>query len=700
MWSSLGKYKAIVVSIALFLILDASVLTLNFYISYKIADDAVDVNLSGRQRMLSQRMVKSLYAMETNIDNESAFLEHEQELALSYNLFNQTLLAFDQGGATLDANGVELVLESVSDAAGRVAIIDANEIWSGYGASVLAILNAQTLEEKRALLPNVIDLAGATNVTLLGLMNDLTVSLEKSARDQATMLRYIQTGGICLAILNFFLILFHFLGELKTNDRKLEAARQETTQILDTVNEGLFLLDKDLKLGSQHSAQLPALFGGKNVEDVQFSDLVRDLVKPKDLETAERFISLLFKKNIKANLIRDLNPLNEVEINIPDNKGGYQTRYLSFEFSRVGSGDNLGSILVTVNDITRSIVLEKELAVAKEKSEQQMEILTSILHADPKSLGYFVKDSFDAFSRINHLLKDQGKNDSAYRRKLNDIFVEVHNFKGDASALELDHFAEMAHAFEDDIERIQNLKKISGNDFLKLAVHLENLMKYTESVNDIAAKLSEFAKVPDRKSIDENARPVTRNVTQQLYNLCTKVANEEGKQCYLAISGFEELSVPDETLGFLKDMSVQLIRNAIVHSVELPSSRRIAGKPEIARIDLHLTALPDQNVELSVKDDGTGIDYEKIRSKAEATGRWADKHIESWNNKQLLTLIFEPGFSTAESVSANAGRGVGMDVIRKKINEHSGKLKISSRKGVDCQFTITVPLNKNKTMAA
>ena len=694
MWSALGKYKAIVVSIALFLLLDASVLILNFYISFKIADDAVGVNVAGRQRMLSQRTVKTLL----NLEDASNATEQRlafNELKNTYDLFNQTLIAFEFGGVTTGANGQPVTLKPVKSLEAKQAIGKAKKLWKPYSNAIKPILDSPGQLDGIAL-QNAIIQARHSNIELLTLMNQLTVALETDATNQAMILRYVQAGGISLAIINFLIILFHFIGELKRNDKALEMSRQETTNILNTVNEGLFLLDEDLHIGSQHSAKLSALFGGKKVVDQSFSKLIGDLVKPKDLETAERFISLLFRPDIKSNLIGDLNPLNEVEINLPDGDGGYLTQYLSFDFTRVMEEDELTKILVTVNDITARVKLTQQLAQEKERGEQQLEMLTSILHTDPLQLKRFLDHAFVSFDKVNNVLKEQTKGDTALQRKLNDIFIEIHTFKGEASAMGLEPFADLAHNFEEDIQYLKNQDKLTGNDLLKLTVALESLIRYSESVQGLAEKLASFS-VLDGASTNKT---IPARAWTHLNTLSEQTAERNGKQVHLVTTGFNETQLDKDTETLVNELSIQFIRNAIVHSIETPAFRMDKGKASIGRIDARLVKLPSGQLELSVRDDGNGIDYEKIRAKAISLNRWNESAIGQWSKKQLLSCIFEPGFSTAEATTKDAGRGVGMDVIKRRIKARDGHLRVTCHPGRDCMFTATLPLPQQQSAVA
>lgn len=693
--SVFGKYKSIILSIALFIFLDASVLMLNFYISFEIAEDAVGVNLAGRQRMLSQRMVKSLLDFQVSDTVPREQKKALKELQLTKDLFDTTLVAFDEGGAAQSAGGGKVVLNRVESSEGRTAISDAKKLWEPYRLLIETLLAAESRPNESQALQETIAYAKQHNLVILKLMNDLTLDLENVARSKATRLRWIQTVGISLAIINFFIILFHFIGELRSGDRKLESARNETREILDTVNEGLFLVDKDLTIASQHSKKVSSMFGRSAISGHSFEVLLTDLVSDKDLETSKRFISLFFRRDIKSNLISDLNPLREIEVNIPDEGGGYKSKYLHFEFSRAYEGDEVKNILVTVNDITEKVHLERELKSAREQTEHQLEVLTGILHTNPTVLNRFVKDCKEGFQRINLFLREPAKNDVSLRKKLKDIFIEIHNFKGEAGALGLQSFQELAHKFESDIEVIKSKESIAGDDFFPLVVQLDKLMKHAESVEMLSEKLSEY-------TIEERPKAIlfANDEWQHLRDLTETVANRTGKKVELVMSGLTEVPMGDELKKLVSEVSVQCIRNAIFHGIEAPSERVESYKAEEGRIDLRLVRRPGGQIELSIRDDGRGIDYDAIRTKAIETGQWTEQELESWDSKKLVSLIFEEGFSTAQDEQLDAGRGVGMDVIKKKIQEFRGKIRIASRRGTSTHFLISLPPLLGEEMAA
>lgn len=690
--SLFGKYKTIVISIALFLLLDASVLAVNFYTSYQIALDAKTVNLAGRQRMLSQRMVKALFEVEKAIAKGASPQPYLNEVAQAAQVFGQTLRAFDQGGAAPGVLNDVVLLSAVKPGPGREALVAAKEIWQAYELLVDQLLKQKNPEDIDRALAIGMDYARANNLTLLNLMNTLTLDLERVASAKAHQLRLIQTVAIVLAIANFILILWHFLGQLRRSDQALDAARKETQHILSTVNEGLFLLDHSLRMGSQHSAKLVQMFGGQvrgtPLEHCHFSDFLKDRVRPTDLETALRFVNLLFRRNVKTSLIGDLNPLTQVEINVADERGGYTTKYMHFDFRRVVEDGEIKQILVTVKDITKEVVLSKELDATRQQNAQQIEMLTGILHANPYVLKLFIQNAFDAFKRINELFRTQDKSAAAMERKLKDIYIEVHTFKAEAGSLKLHTVVELAHELETNIQSVLAQPIVAGTDLFAAIVLLEKLIYYIEGMQNLTEKVARLATEAEPAAVP---RPMPTNRWQHLHTLAQVLAARHEKKLVLHLTGFNEIQLNQEQARLINDMCLQFIRNAVVHGIEKPQMRQLCNKAPVGRIDLSLIRLADGGIELNVRDDGRGVDYDKIRNQAIFIGLAKAEELRTWNNKQIIGLMFKPGFTTADDVSGDAGRGIGMDVIISRVQRLKGSIKIASRSGQACQFVVTLP---------
>jgi HPt (histidine-containing phosphotransfer) domain-containing protein len=694
-----GKYRGILISVALFLLLDASVLILNFYISFEIADDAIGVNLAGRQRMLSQRMAKTLLALDSAREDPIAFDTAFDELMLSQSLFDETLMGFMHGGNVRDAAQARVQLDPVTDGDAKAALQKALVIWTPYQTAVREFIgdvqaNNPTATDRS--LAAAIQMARAHNLTLLVLMNDLTNSLEQVATSKATRLRWIQTVGITLAIFNFLFIMLHFVRQLRESDAVIEKARRETTEILATVNEGLLLIDSNLIIGEQHSAKLREVLGEQHFGGQSLQALLERIISAKDAETARAFIELLFDQKIKETLIGDLNPLSLVEVNIAQERGGFLTKYLKFDFARAYQQERISHVLVTVLDITEQVKLERALGESRKHNESQLEMLTGLLHTHPSLLKEFIDNSYRCYSRINSILSMPAKSTQLVREKASSIFKEIHNFKGEAASLKLESFEVAAHAIEDTLAQLRDKPDLSGNDYLGLTVQLESLISYTQQVELLVKKLAQFAVVNSAQSDVTNPHHVTGSRRNDgwghLEDFVENIAQRNGKQVKLVASGLNEIALVPEVQQQLKEICIQLLRNAVMHGIESPYERELSEKPAQGRIDLRLAKVSPTEMELTVMDDGQGLDYAAIRAQALASGKWSEAEIEAWDNKQLLRLIFNEGFSTAKAMTKDAGRGVGMDAVMSQVLAHRGKINVSSRRGSYCRFVITLPL--------
>jgi len=134
---------------------------------------------------------------------------------------------------------------------------------------------------------------------------------------------------------------------------------------------------------------------------------------------------------------------------------------------------------------------------------------------------------------------------------------------------------------------------------------------------------------------------------------------------------------------------MHMVRNAIDHGIEAPEARRAAGKNPAAKVLLR--AFPQAgHICIQISDDGRGLNKGKILAKAQQKGLIPAPHHPSDN--EIFNLILEPGFSTADRVTHISGRGVGMDVVRKKVQQLRGRIDIQSIEGQGTTFILTLPI--------
>ncbi len=166
------------------------------------------------------------------------------------------------------------------------------------------------------------------------------------------------------------------------------------------------------------------------------------------------------------------------------------------------------------------------------------------------------------------------------------------------------------------------------------------------------------------------------------------LSQQLGKKVHLEMSG-EQTELDKTVMEKIGDPLVHLIRNSIDHGIEPPEARLAAGKPEAGTVRLHAYH-KGGNIVIEISDDGAGFDRDKILRKAKEKGL-VEEDAQLPDDK-IYELIFQPGFSTADTVSDVSGRGVGMDVVRRNIRELGGNVEVSSVRGQGTTFSIRLPL--------
>ena len=125
----------------------------------------------------------------------------------------------------------------------------------------------------------------------------------------------------------------------------------------------------------------------------------------------------------------------------------------------------------------------------------------------------------------------------------------------------------------------------------------------------------------------------------------------------------------------------QFIRNALVHGVETPAERKLRGKSEAAHLSLYISDQGDGMVELSFRDDGRGIDPERIRESIVRAGRCTTEEARALDPRQLTLMIFEPGSPTQATADEDAGRGIGLDSVKAQISRLGGRIRVGTTRG-------------------
>jgi two-component system, chemotaxis family, sensor kinase CheA len=149
--------------------------------------------------------------------------------------------------------------------------------------------------------------------------------------------------------------------------------------------------------------------------------------------------------------------------------------------------------------------------------------------------------------------------------------------------------------------------------------------------------------------------------------------------------------VPPRYQATIKNVAIQLIRNAVMHGVETPDVRQGVGKPAHGTLRLEFRAMLDGSFELHFQDDGCGLDPDKVRATAIAKGLINEEAAARLRDRQAIKLIFKSGYTTLDSAPGEAAHGSGMSLVRRYVHEAGGKIALATLLGHETRFKLTLP---------
>jgi two-component system, chemotaxis family, sensor kinase CheA len=320
--------------------------------------------------------------------------------------------------------------------------------------------------------------------------------------------------------------------------------------------------------------------------------------------------------------------------------------------------------------------------------------LVELLHVEPRVLRGFMQRAQESLEKVNEALRRQSSSAIEFKDKVNQMFGWIHAIKGESAALGLKSFQAASHDLETILTELRSRGVLSGNDFLPFTIKLEELFTQLDSVRILLNRLSQVRSAmgddEDDDSPASRAAAAPAPFIEPLREFTESLARRNGKHARFVGEGLEPGKVPSGYVRLVNDALVQFVRNSVVHGIETPGERTKLGKAEGGTL-LASFATTQAGYELTFRDDGCGIDSEKLRQAAIKKGRLTAEEAARWDSKQLLTLIFEPDFSTATMVTEDAGRGVGLNMVRDRVQAAKGQIRLGTAAGKGTQFKILLP---------
>lgn len=451
-------------------------------------------------------------------------------------------------------------------------------------------------------------------------------------------------------------------------------------------------------------------------------------------DTLEEYINKLVNTGDEGDL--DPSPLITKLCNIMDNKNSVEKQKNNAakdeEKNDKTDEDNFS---IETEDITKNVICKA--------NEQGFKAFKIKVHLNPncmlKSARAFIV--FNTLEKFGEIIKSKPTAEEIEDEKFDTSFEIIYLTKLNKSAIENEilNISEIANVMISQI-KLENIPKSSNkkdtetkglqNEFvkqekaknnqnknLKLKTsktvrvdidRLDNLMNLVSELIIIKTRLEDIEDSKTKQNMIEAVEYLER-ITTSLHDAVMKVrmvpiervfnrfprmvrdlSKELGKDISLYMTG-EETEVDRTVIDEIGDPLIHLIRNSIDHGIEDPNERKKLNKPETGTV--FLRAYPDgNNVVIEVQDDGKGIVVEDIKAKAISRNLITKDAADNMNDKELINLLFKPGFSTADKVSDISGRGVGLDVVKTKIESLGGLVEVHSEFNKGTKFIIRLPL--------
>jgi HPt (histidine-containing phosphotransfer) domain-containing protein len=471
---------------------------------------------------------------------------------------------------------------------------------------------------------------------------------------------------------------------------QLKIAKLEQDTIMNSVEEGLFIIHEEENqfiIGNQHSEAVTKILGDIPLSEKVFSDVLTRFFPEKKINELKEYLKMLTIDYIEDEMIRDLNPLEKEEttLNDLDQGAGNNKKVLKFSFKKIQQAQEGKSFLISIKDATKEVEMENLILENELKAEHESQMMLAILHQGPGMLQDFLGGVELEISIIEKII-NQEHEAVLHSKAIETIFRAAHSMKGNAALLDLKFFAERLNLFEEKISVFRNNPNISREDFLSFKVDMEIVRNIYLRLHELIKHIQEF-----QGNKTGGGKSALESIPEAIKRLIERVAIETNKKVKFNAVEIDFGSINISFAYILQDILVQLARNSLIHGIEFPQERLKSGKDECGTISLLMK--PDGDTyTINFRDDGKSFDLEAIRKRGIANGKIPESEIDKWTDAMLVKLIFDPGFSTASDTTLHAGRGVGMDIIKQRIKNLGGDLKINYSQGKFTEFKIVFPV--------
>jgi signal transduction histidine kinase/HAMP domain-containing protein len=510
----------------------------------------------------------------------------------------------------------------------------------------------------------------------------------------------------------------------------IDEKMQQVNDILNNIDQGLFTINLDGSVNKEYSARANEILKVDDIASYNLNELLRlDGNQKRAFDewlklVKTRYASQRWKKLTK------LAPVQELEL-LQNESNTQQFVAISYQkiFDKAG---NLSKIMILAMDETEKRMKDLQMAAERLKHENEVKAILGIANTPPEEIVEFMEDTKerlldlhkDVMVNLEGVVKQRenypdGPEYVVTKDRIDAMYRHIHTIKGNAGSYGFEMISAIAHKAEDMLEELRYPVKMRRSD--SLGMISEYLVKMDDAMEDIHQKIKLIfgkddeitVRIPENrvlkiqdicKSIDSKAFDTTfkslitecmmltwkplKTLTRKYLKIIQRAVRKQNKNIEFEVVN-EAVLFPADELCVVDDVLLHLVRNAVDHGIEEPEVREEMSKG-VGRIRLEYSK-DDRKKVITVSDDGRGIDTDKLVEKSIQKGIIKIEDLQSMSEQDKLMLMFHAGISTADSVTDTSGRGVGMNVVKEKVEGLGGKIEITTRLGKGTTFTIILP---------
>ncbi len=498
--------------------------------------------------------------------------------------------------------------------------------------------------------------------------------------------------------------------------------------LLRSLPQGIFALDANDSIVAPLSPSLAALFRRSDLAGIRFADLLQPIVAKKFLVAALQHLADA-REPPAGSAAPGWQPPLELEVRFTNGHGANDLLHYSFEFAAMSIAGEPGSVLVRVTDQTTPLLQAREIEDLRLQVRAQADILQTMMRLGATRFAALVRSTDTAMNSINDILRRPAREQTAFRSKLEQTLAEVDRIGRNLAATNLSSLVGAARQFETALLELRDRPVLSGNDFLPLAVKLDefyiqfslvqSLSRFVDapapmesvrdmdgvsrppiSGSDVTAEPKFVAQLLERQGADAPPPPVATagTLAHTFARLTENAAKEQSRPVVLQCSGLHE--IPAGYQSTVKNIVIQLIRNAVQHGIEPGAERATLGKPRVGHLNLDFATLPDGSFEMTFEDDGRGIDPDAVREIAVSKLLITPGAARHLGDRQALKMIFKSRFTTLEEAPGEKKHGAGLAFVRRYVHDAGGVISLGSEPGRSTRFKVNLPAIAMSSTAA